>query len=164
MSLPFHLTQGYFYAGLACVSVNHNLFSFFKNDRIYTGLTVVEYLLADEGPGDGGVAVIPGSHKANLPCPKSVRNWDAHQQYVTEILAKAGDAVIFTETLTHVTLPWNGEHQRRALLYKYSPGYSTWGKAENLDQYLDMAANDLQRDLLRPPYVGSRTPLNFPEV
>ncbi|MGB1718898.1 MAG: hypothetical protein ACPHO6_12105, partial [Candidatus Latescibacterota bacterium] len=30
---------------------------FFKNNRIFTGLTVVEYLLADEGPGDGGVAV-----------------------------------------------------------------------------------------------------------
>ena len=44
----------------------------FKNDRIFTGLTVVEYLLADEGPGDGGVAVIPGSHKANLACPRSM--------------------------------------------------------------------------------------------
>ena len=37
---------------------------FFKNGRIYTGLTVVEYLLADEGPGAGGFAVVPGSHKA----------------------------------------------------------------------------------------------------
>ena len=27
----------------------------FKNGRIYTGLTVVEYMLADEGPGDGGL-------------------------------------------------------------------------------------------------------------
>ncbi len=27
----------------------------FKNNRIMTGLTVVEYLLADEGPGDGGM-------------------------------------------------------------------------------------------------------------
>ena len=31
----------------------------FKNNRIMTGLTVVEYLLADEGPGDGGVCGAP---------------------------------------------------------------------------------------------------------
>ena len=31
----------------------------FKNGRIYTGLTVVEYMLADEGPGDGGLSVQP---------------------------------------------------------------------------------------------------------
>ena len=43
---------------------------FFKYGRIYTGLTVVEYMLADEGPGDGGLAIIPGSHKANLPLSK----------------------------------------------------------------------------------------------
>ena len=72
--------------------------------------------------------------------------------------------LIFTEALVHGTKSWRGTQKRRALLYKYSPGYSTWGKAENLDQYLDMAANDLHRDLLRPPYVGARTPLDFPEV
>ncbi len=54
---------------------------FFKNGRIYCGLTVVEYMLADEGPGDGGVAVVPGSHKANLPCPRSIRLYEAHQDY-----------------------------------------------------------------------------------
>ena len=32
---------------------------FWKNGRIMTGLTVIEYLLADEGPGDGGVCGAP---------------------------------------------------------------------------------------------------------
>jgi len=131
---------------------------FFKNDRIYTGLTVVEYLLADEGPGDGGVAVISGSHKANLPCPKSVRNWDAHQQYVTEIQAKAGDAVIFTETLTHGTLPWNGEHQRRALLYKFSPGfqaYSPGAHTISYDDYIEEMTPE-QRQVMEAPHIRRR--------
>lgn len=34
---------------------------FWKNNQIMTGLTVIEYLLADEGPGDGGVCIVPGS-------------------------------------------------------------------------------------------------------
>ena len=28
--------------------------------------------------------------------------------------------------LTHGTLPWNGDHQRRALLYKFSPGFQAY--------------------------------------
>ena len=39
----------------------------FKYGQMFCGLTVVEFQLADEGPGDGGLAVIPGSHKANYP-------------------------------------------------------------------------------------------------
>ena len=34
---------------------------FYREGKIFTGLIVVEFLLADEGPGDGGVCVIPGS-------------------------------------------------------------------------------------------------------
>ena len=36
---------------------------FYREGKIFTGLIVVEYLLADEGPGDGGICVVPGSHK-----------------------------------------------------------------------------------------------------
>ena len=36
-------------------------YKFTPGGKIRTGLTVVEYLLADEGPGDGGFAVIAGS-------------------------------------------------------------------------------------------------------
>ncbi len=55
---------------------------------------MVEYLLADEGPGDGGVAVIPGSHKANLPCPQSIKGWERYKEHVVDVQVKAGDAVI----------------------------------------------------------------------
>ena len=47
------------------------------------GLTVAEYLLADEGPGDGGFAVVAGSHKANLPMPKSLSLMEDHTHAVT---------------------------------------------------------------------------------
>lgn len=100
---------------------------FYREGKIFTGLCVIEYLLADEGPGDGGISAIPGSHKANLACPQEMLRWEKYQEYVTEINGKAGDAIIFTEALTHGTLPWNGDHQRRAILYKFNAGHMSWG-------------------------------------
>ena len=36
---------------------------------------------------------------------------------------KAGSICVFTECLTHGTLPWTAEHERRSLIYRYNP---TW--------------------------------------
>ena len=99
---------------------------FWKNDRIMSGLTVIEYLLADEGPGDGGVCVVAGSHKANVTPPPAMMEWDAWEELVTEVNGNAGDAIIFSETCTHGTLPWTAEHQRRAVLFKYSPAHMAY--------------------------------------
>ncbi len=128
---------------------------FFKNGRIYCGLTVVEFMLADEGPGDGGLAVIPGSHKANLPCPRSMKLYEKYQQYVIEVHAKVGDAVIFTETLTHGTLPWKGKHQRRALLYKFSPGFQAYSAGAHQISYPDYIGDmtEAQRAVMEVPHI-----------
>jgi hypothetical protein len=128
---------------------------FFKNDRIYTGLTVVEYLLADEGPGDGGVCVVPGSHKANLPCPRSLNMWEEHQEHVVEVHGKAGDAIIFTETLTHGTLPWTAGHQRRAVLYKFSPWNSAYSGGFHDVSYPDYIEdmNPEERAVMEAPHI-----------
>ena len=104
----------------------------FKFDQMFCGLTVVEFQLADEGPGDGGLAVIPGSHKANFPLPEQLSLYEAYQEHVKEVHTQAGDAIIFTEALTHGTLVWQGQHQRRSLLYKYSPSFQ--GHADGYHQ------------------------------
>ena len=126
---------------------------FFKSGRIYCGLTVVEVMLADEGPGDGGVAVVPGSHKSNLPCPRELQLCDKYQDQIREINVKTGDVAIFTETLTHGTLAWKGKHQRRAVLYKYSPGFQAYSGGPYKISYPDFV-NDMtpeQRAVLEPP-------------
>ena len=129
---------------------------FFKDGRIYTGLTVVEYLFADEGPGDGGVAIVPGSHKSNLPCPEAMRFWDKHQEHVVEVNGHAGDAIIFTETLTHGTLPWTAKHQRRALLYKFSPSFQAYSGGAHTVTYPDYIEDmtEEQRMVMKAPQVG----------
>ena len=99
---------------------------FCRNGVMYCGLTVVEVMLADEGPGDGGLALIPGSHKANFPSPRQMKLCDQHREHIVEVHAKAGDAVIFLEATIHGALPWKGRHQRRTLIYRFNPGFANY--------------------------------------
>lgn len=129
-------------------------------NKMWNGLIVVMYALEDVPPGAGGLIGVPGSHKAAINTYKP----EVYSHLVVNPSFKAGDMLIFTEALVHGTRRWTAPGRRRALLYKYSPGYSTWADATKLQQYEAMATTQLQRDLLRPPYVGNRTPLAFPEV
>ena len=122
----------------------------FKYGQMFCGLTAVEFQLADEGPGDGGLAVIPGSHKANYPLPEKLSLYEEHREYVKEVHSQVGDAIIFTEALTHGTLVWQGEHQRRTLIYKYSPSFQAhapgYHQTQVPDYILDMS--DEERAML----------------
>ena len=131
---------------------------FFKAGHIYSGMVVVEVALADEGPDDGGFALIPASHKANLPCPRSLRLAEAYQEHIRKVPVKTGDAVIFTETATHGALPWRARHQRRVVLTRYSPGFIAYHRMkQSLSDPEYMAdLTDEQRAVLAPPQFRSR--------
>ena len=130
------------------------------NNQMWNGLIVVMYALEDVKPDDGGFIAVLGSHKSNIN--SYTPPVDSH--LVQNPSLKAGDMLIFTEALVHGTKTWQSKKRRRSLLYKYSPGYSAWGPSESLSPFLDLAQNDLQRDLLRPPYVGNRNPIDFPDI
>jgi hypothetical protein len=124
----------------------------FKHGRMYNGLTAVVYELNDVHPGEGGFACIPGSHKSNLPLPEKWRNLEFPSACVQAVTVKAGSAIIFTEALTHGTLPWHGAGERRTLFYKYSPHPSAWLKCSyNADDYPDLTPS--QRQILSKPGV-----------
>ena len=114
----------------------------YHNGRIRNGLTVVTFALADELLGDGGFMVVPGSHKSNMPMPNDIVTLDRDMGIVKEVEIKAGSAIIFTEALSHGTMPWQALHQRRAILYKYTSGtlhmaqsYLPEGVEEVLDEF-----------------------------
>ena len=130
----------------------------FRNERMYNGLTVVAWNLADTGPDYGGFCCIPGSHKANYRCPQEIREAHADSECVIVPEAKAGSVVIFTEALTHGTAPWTGDHERRSLLYKYSPAQQSWSKRQI--QPPDGIELTLRQKLLfEPPYFHDRASL-----
>jgi hypothetical protein len=122
----------------------------------HSGLVAALWSLTDSGPGDGGFACIPGSHRASFAMPRGV---DLGNELVVEVPLGAGDVILFTEALTHATLPWRAPHERRVLAYKYSPGNSSWSEDHRLPEDLAPLLSARQRLLFQPPAVAYRQPL-----
>lgn len=122
----------------------------YDNGRMHNGLTVVAYNLKDVNPGDGGFAGVPGSHKSNYPFPKEWRDLDDPHPCVQRVIGPAGTAIIFTEALTHGTLPWHGKDERRTVFLKYSPYPVSWSaRYYNPGDYEGLT--DRQRAILEAP-------------
>ena len=108
---------------------------------------------------DGGLCVIPGSHKANFPCPQEIRNWEVNLEVVYNVPAKAGDLIIFNEATIHGTLPWkHRERERRSLLVRYSPKHLHYAGGYYDVTFPDWAGEltEAQRSVLEPPYIYNR--------
>ena len=121
-----------------------------RSGAIRSGLLSFSWSLSEGRPGDGGFGCIPGSHRSDEPVPAGA---DA---LVQEVPQPAGSLLVFTEALVHCTLPWQGEGDRLALLYKYSPGSSAWMPYEGPPAEALASMSQRQRRLMEPPYVGGR--------
>lgn len=129
----------------------------YRDGVMKNGLTVVSYALADNPEEAGGFCCIPGTHKSNFieSIPEDVVQQQRTPSYVVQPALSAGDALIFTEALVHGTFAWNAEHERRSLLYKFSPGHSSWRQEYyRVEDYEGLT--DQQKRLLKPPSVGNR--------
>ncbi|MCB0062334.1 MAG: phytanoyl-CoA dioxygenase family protein [Caldilineaceae bacterium] len=133
-----------------CTPFDPSQYYRFQDGKLYNGLTVVAYNLRDVNAGDGGFGCVPGSHKSNLRFPDEWKELENFQPFMRAVTGPAGTAVIFTEALTHGTLPWHGAGERRTLFYKYSPHPVSWSA-----RYYEAAAYDglseRQRAILEAP-------------
>ena len=91
--------------------------------------------LTDVGPGDGATMVIPGSHKSNLLNPgftqEGRERLGAHKDMAkvpgaVEIFMKAGDVLLFVDSIAHGSAPRTNPGERRFVLYRYGPN---WGRS-----------------------------------
>lgn len=104
----------------------HGCYYVTHRDRMHNGLIVVSWALTDIEPGMGGFCCIPGSHKALHPVPQEWYGLNDNP-LVRQVPQKAGDVLVFTEALTHGTMPWrNPNVERRSVLLKYCPHYMQW--------------------------------------
>ena len=91
-----------------------------KGSDFCNGVTVT-WNLTDCPAGGGGFACVPGSHKSRYPMPTGVRNCDADMGTVIQPEIRAGDLLFFMDgAQTHGTHPWQNEHERRSVLFKYA--------------------------------------------
>jgi hypothetical protein len=125
-----------------------------RDSEIRCGLVAVQWALVDHPAGGGGFCCVPGSHKAGFARPER-----PDPRLAVEVPLAAGDLVLFTEALTHGTLAWQGPGIRRTLLYKYSPGSSTWAEDQRWPAALLEQLSERQRLLLQPPSVAYHQPV-----
>ena len=81
-----------------------------KNGQIFCNDIVVFFYFTDVLPGDGGLVVLPGSHKSEFERPPDLFFPDLNDTKpqlhtaLKNITPKAGDAIILTELTTHGVL------------------------------------------------------------
>ena len=127
---------------------------YYSDGVMRNGLTVATFALSDVREGDGGFVCVPGSHKTNFmnELPPNVRDQFEWPHYVRNPPMGCGDVLIFTEALMHGTREWKASHERRALLYKYSPPHSSW-RIDPYDLSNYPGASAQHRRLMAPPSV-----------
>ena len=143
--------EGHLLHGSSGPGFDRHQYYIFKDGKMHNGLTVAAYQLADVNAGDGGLCLIPGSHKGNYPCPMALRRGEAYREFIKQITCNAGDCVLFTEATTHGTLPWTADHDRRTALFRFSPGNLAY-VAHNWSAAMLALMTDEQRKVLEPPY------------
>ena len=82
-----------------------------REGRIYCDDFVIFPYFDDVDPGDGGLLVVPGSHKAAFDRPPGlfgdgeISALEDLPSGVVNVTPRAGDAVVMTEMLAHASLP-----------------------------------------------------------
>ena len=120
------------------------------------GLVTVAYELEDTVCNGGGFGCLAGSHKGHYPVPEAwVDLSKGVHPMVTHVPARAGTAIIFTEALFHVTLPWTAPSTRTTLFYKYTPREEAYSGPDNFFSSTDAdqweGIDERKRAILAPP-------------
>ena len=127
----------------------------YRNERMYNGLVAAAISLVDASEEDGGFVAIPGSHKANIPCPDDFTTLETVGPWLHHVPVTAGSAVVFTESLTHGTWPWTAEYERRAIFLKYSAPHSAWADVyPSVDDAPGVEHSEAFQRLLQKPFIA----------
>ncbi len=90
----------------------------YRNGEIRSRMFNTVWLLTDNGPEDGCVVAVPGSHKSNIDI-----DLKSHPAYelpnATSVTGKAGDLLLFSESTLHDGLPKTTDGIRTNLYYNY---------------------------------------------
>jgi len=117
---------GYTYMHMAGSPLHPKATFMCHGGQMFSLLTKAVFPIVNNEIEDGCFAAIPGSHKANYGRPFG--DHPDENPPLVPIPAKAGDAIIFTEAMTHGSYVNTSGRPRRTIYYCYSVGYMPdWG-------------------------------------
>jgi hypothetical protein len=129
----------------------------YKNGYFRCGQINILMALTDINPGDGGTCVVPGSHKSNLPHPLFDTPFgeraDATSEDVEggiEVTMKAGDALLFVDSIAHGATARTNPGERRAVIYRYGPRWATTRYGYRYSEDLLTRLSPRRREILQP--------------
>ena len=105
----------------------------YENGKFHCGQVNILLALKNIGPGDGGTVIIPSSHKANIRHPEFELNKMLKGGKVSSaenmtgakaVYLKAGDGLLFVDSLCHGSAKRINKGERRIVVYRYGP---SWG-------------------------------------
>ena len=109
-----------------------------SGDKVYCDYFNIFWYFDDVRPGDGGVIMLPGSHKNTIPFPEGIHETMAELDYdydkcitnnilphgLVNLAPNAGDVIIASDQVCHGGLRWKvKERMRRFLVLRYSTQY-----------------------------------------
>ncbi len=123
-----------------------------NRDRFECVSVKIGYALTDVGPDNGPFVVIPGSHKGNFAVPGNLKLPDPADPLVEPLTVQAGDAVMFSEDLTHGAMVNRSDRVRRTIFISYAPAFhSAWHNQTATAPGFEERATPRQLELVRGP-------------
>lgn len=100
----------------------HGWGTYFQGERFRCLFVKTLAYLTDVGPGDGGTAVIPGSHKMSWPEREMIAAArEDPDALIRQVEAPAGSVILFAESLIHSTTEILTDNERVICVSGYTP-------------------------------------------
>jgi hypothetical protein len=129
-----------------------------SDKKFHCGQVNVLIAYRDIGPGDGATMVIPGSHKSNFEHPELAKvqmSYDTTRSMedvegAIEVHLKAGDALLFVDSITHGSAARVNDGERRISVYRYGPSWGNFRHGYRPSDELLARLTPLRRKIVQP--------------
>jgi len=130
----------------------------YQDGKFHCSQVNILLALTDIGEGDGGTVVIPSSHKSNIQHPEYKKNLMKKNKMTSaetmtaskEIYLKAGDVLIFVDSLCHGSAKRVNKGERRIIVYRYGPSWGFFRHPYRPSKKLLKNLNTFQRQIVMP--------------
>lgn len=130
----------------------------YQDGKFHSSQVNILLALTDIGEGDGGTVVIPSSHKSNIQHPEYKTNVMKKNKITSaetmtaskEIYLKAGDGLIFVDSLCHGSAKRINKGERRIVVYRYGPSWGFFRHPYRPSKKLLKNLNTFQRQIVMP--------------